>query len=229
MLSSVAFAQHGFKINITPLTKNFYICTSYGLPDGVTKFPANGLFAVTNAGIVLVDTPWGEDQTRQLIDTLQRRFNQKIVLCISTHFHEDRTGGLDILNKQGTETYGSRLTYKLAKGRGEQVPAITFTNDTTFTVDSLDIQTFYPGPGHTADNIVVWFPKDKILFGGCFIKSLDTKDIGNVLDAYVDQWPASLNRLAAKFKDAKFVIPGHQGWKGGLKQIPYTLKIVTQK
>ncbi|TSD67414.1 subclass B1 metallo-beta-lactamase [Inquilinus sp. KBS0705] len=230
LLSSVAFAQHGFKIGITPLNKNFYVCTSYGLPDGTTQFPANAVFAVTNAGIVLIDTPWGEDQTKQLIDTLQKRFNQKIALCISTHFHDDRTGGLDVLNKKDVETYASKLTYKLGKSRGEQLPNFTFAADTTFTVDSLEIQTFYPGEGHTRDNIVVWFPKDKILVGGCLIKSLDTKDIGYTLDANVSQWPLSVQKVAEKYKDAKFVIPGHQGWKGGLKQLPYTLKIIaTQK
>ena len=227
LISCCVFGQgNAFKINITPLTKNFYICTSYGLPEGNTPFPANGLFAVTDAGIILIDTPWDEDQTKQLIDTLQQRFNQKIVLCIATHFHNDRTGGFEILNKQDVETYTSRQTYNLAKDRGEQLPNFTFASDTTFTIGDLELQTFYPGPGHTRDNIVVWFPKEKILFGGCLIKSLETTSIGYTIDASLEQWPASISKVSEQFKDAKFVIPGHQGWQGGTKQFAHTLKII---
>jgi len=230
MFATVGYAQQApFTISIKPLTKNFYVCTSYGTPDGATPFPANCVFAVTNTGIVLIDTPWGEPQTQQLIDSLQQRFNKKIITCIATHFHEDRTGGLEILSKNGTETYASALTYKLAKDRGEQVPDFTFASDTTFAVDSLEFETFYPGQGHSRDNIVVWFPKEKILVGGCFLKSMDTNAIGNIVDANVDQWPVSVRKLSERFKDAKYVIPGHEGWKGGVKQFAHTIKVVTQK
>ena len=32
-------------------------------------------------------------------------------------------------------------------------------------------QTYYGGQGHTPDNIVIWFDKEKILYGGCLVKS----------------------------------------------------------
>jgi metallo-beta-lactamase class B len=227
LLSSVVFGQGSdLKISITPLIKNFYICTSYGYPDGKSPYPANSLFVVTDAGIVLIDTPWGEDQTKQLIDSLQQRFNQKIALCIATHFHEDRTGGLEVLNKQDVETYTSKQTYNLAKDRGEQLPSFTFAADTTFTVGDLEFETFYPGAGHTRDNIAVWFPKEKILVGGCLVKSMEATTIGNIVDASVEQWPSTIRKLSERFKDARFVIPGHEGWQGGTKQFAHTLKII---
>src|SRR5882757_9594883 len=106
LLSSVfAKAQtRPFRISTKHLTGNVYVYISYGLPDDKTPFPANGLYIVTPASIVLIDTPWDEDQTQQLIDTIKQRYNQKIVLCISTHFHTDRTAGLDVLKKNGTKT-----------------------------------------------------------------------------------------------------------------------------
>jgi hypothetical protein len=29
---------------------------------------------------------------------------------------------------------------------------------------------FFPGAAHSADNVVVYFPKKRLLFGGCMIK-----------------------------------------------------------
>jgi metallo-beta-lactamase class B len=136
------------KISITPLTKNYYVCTSYGIPTMMlNSFPSNSLFVVTDAGIVLIDTPWGEDQTQQLIDTLYKTYHKKIVLCIATHFHDDRVIGFDVLRKQGTKTYSSALTYKLAKAEHNKLPEFTFSRDTTFTVGGVTLKTYYPRRG----------------------------------------------------------------------------------
>src|SRR5882762_7064941 len=90
-LSVCAKAQtQPFHISTSHLTDNIYVCTSWGLLDDKTSFPANGLFVVTKAGVILIDTPWDEAQTQQLIDILKQRYHQKIVLCIATHSHSDR-------------------------------------------------------------------------------------------------------------------------------------------
>jgi metallo-beta-lactamase class B len=227
-VSGIVFGQahKQFKIRITPLGNNFYVCTSYGLPDEKTPFPANGLFAVTAKSVVLINSPWDEDQTRQLIDSVKRRFNKPIKLCIATHFHDDCVGGLDVLRHKGTKTYSSKLTDELAAKNGNKRAQFTFVHDTTFVINGLKLQTYYPGAGHTRDNIVVWFPKQKILFGGCFIKSLETNSIGNIADADIKQWPASLKNLTAHFANARVVIPGHQSWAGGTKQFNHTLQII---
>jgi metallo-beta-lactamase class B len=226
--SAVAFAQQPVqKIGITHLTKNFYVCTSYGYPDGKNPYPANSLFAVTSEGIILIDTPWGDEQTQQLLDAVRKRFNKKIVLCISTHFHDDRIGGVDMLKKTGIKTYSSKQTYILAQKEGNNLPQYTFSKDTTFTVGGIALQTYYPGAGHTSDNLVVWFPQQKILFGGCLVKSTAATTKGNVVDADLQQWPVTIKRLRARFKKAEFIIPGHEGWQGGLKQLDHTLQILS--
>jgi metallo-beta-lactamase class B len=222
-----AYAQKpDFKINITPLTKNYYICTSYGLPDEKTPFPANSLFVVTDAGVILLDTPWDEAQTKQLIDTVKKRFNKDIVLCIATHSHDDRVGGMNVLKQHGTKTYTSILTYQLAKKADNPLPEFTFKRDTSFSVGGIKLQTYFPGEGHTSDNIVIWLPQQKILFGGCFIKSLETNGIGYTADSNLKQWPVSVNRLSKKYSDAQIVIPGHQGWQGGNKMLDHTISII---
>ena len=80
---------------------------------------------------------------------------------------------------------------------------------------------FYPGAGHTLDNVVVWLPKANILFGGCFIRSLDSKSLGYTGEADIGQWPSSVDALLAKYPDAKLVVPGH-GAIGDLALLRHT-------
>ncbi|MBD1384177.1 subclass B1 metallo-beta-lactamase [Mucilaginibacter rigui] len=229
-ISTVVFGQKKpVKISITHLTKNIYVCTSYGYPDDKSPaYPANSLFAVTDKGIILVNSPWGDEQTQQLIDSVKRRFNKKIIFCIATHFHDDCLGGFDVLKKQGAKTYSSMQTYALAKKENNELPQYTFARDTTFNIAGITLKTFYPGEGHTHDNIVVWLPQHKILFGGCLVKSLEADNKGFTGDANLKQWPSSIKNVQGRFKDARYVIPGHLGWQGGLKQLNHTLRILNK-
>jgi len=227
--SVTAFGQNkALKIKTTHLTGNIYVCTSYGILGDGSVFPANDMYIITKNGVILIDTPWGEAETEQLVDTLWSRYHKKILLCISTHFHADRVGGVDVLKKKGIKTYSSLLTRQLAKQIGEKQPEFTFTNDTTFNVENIILQTYYPGAGHTKDNIVIWLPQSKVLFGGCFIKSLDAADIGNLADADIKAWSASIANVKAKFKNIKYVIPGHQGWQGDTLMFGHTLELAKQ-
>jgi metallo-beta-lactamase class B len=107
------------------------------------------------------------------------------------------------------------------------LPEFTFTKDTVFAIGGKKIQTFYPGKGHTTDNIVIWIADEKVLYGGCFIKSTENQSLGNIADADVKVWPKSIKRAMKQFPDPKFIIPGHFGWDGnGLK---HTLELLQQK
>jgi metallo-beta-lactamase class B len=225
-LFACAFGQSKLPpIMVTHLTGNVYVHTSYGLLDDGSTYPANGLYIVTDAGIIMIDTPWGETPTLQLLVTLKARYNKPVLYCISTHFHADRTGGVDVLKKRGIKTYSSKLTLQLAKQKGQHQPEFTFANDTTFTSGNFTVQTFYPGAGHTQDNIVVWLPSVKVLFGGCFVKSMESTDIGNLSDADLAAWPQSLANVEHKFKNIKYVIPGHLSWKGDTLMLRHTLEM----
>jgi glyoxylase-like metal-dependent hydrolase (beta-lactamase superfamily II) len=81
------------------------------------------------------------------------------------------------------------------------------------------------GEGHSRDNIVIWFPDLKILFGGCLVKSVESQGLGNTADANLREWGPSVRRVMKKYPKAKYVIPGHFGWKSrnGLK---HTLKLL---
>jgi metallo-beta-lactamase class B len=85
---------------------------------------------------------------------------------------------------------------------------------------------YYPGETHSPDNITVYYPEKKILFGGCMIKELSAADLGNTDDANLEQWPVSIERLKAKYNEANvnIVIPGH-GKTGDIHLLDKTLEL----
>lgn len=214
-------------LKIAHLSGNFYIYTTYKLLNG-NPFPSNSMYVVTDSGVVLIDTPWNPEETNPLLDSIEKKHQKKIILCVVTHYHDDRTSGLDILKKKGIKTYASQKTNELAKANSEKTAAFQFTKDTTFKIGGLTFETFYPGEGHTKDNIVIWFPKEKILYGGCFVKSTEAPGLGNIADADLAKWPLSIKKVMKKYPDPAFIIPGHQGWQSR-KALKHTLNLLNRK
>lgn len=198
-------------LSIVHLTGDCYVYTTYGLSGG-QPYPANSMYLVTGRGVVMFDVPWDSTQDQPLLDSIYNRHHQRVVLCISTHFHEDRTAGLPYLKQQGIPTWSSALTKELCRLHHENQAASIFTKDTMFTVGNYTFRTFYPGAGHTKDNIVIWVPKARVLYGGCFVKSTEAPDLGNLADADPVAWVSSVRRVMKEFPDPAFVIPGHLSW-----------------
>lgn len=221
----IGFSQSEKKLLISKLTDSIYIYTTYNTYNGY-KVPANGLYITTEEGVILIETPWDESQFQPLLDSIESRHHKKVIFSISTHSHEDRTAGLEYYRSKGIKTYTSVLTDSISTITGKNRAAFLFNNDTTFKLGTEVVKTYFPGKGHTPDNIIIWFERDKILYGGCFIKSSDATDLGNLNDATPDQWLTSIEKVMIKFKSAKYIIPGHDDWKDGkgLLQTEHLLK-----
>ena len=214
-------------LSIAHLTGDLYIYTTYGVAGGA-PFPANGMYLVTKNGVVVIDSPWDTTQFQPLLDSIKQRHHQRVVLCIATHFHKDRTAGLEYFGSKGIATYTSRRTDELSRRHGEHRAQFVFDRDTSFVVGGYVIRASFPGEGHTRDNIVVWFPRDRVLYGGCLVKSPEADDIGNLADANVAAYPQTIRALQQTYPRAIYVIPGHQGWGSG-RALEHTLDLLRQK
>lgn len=213
-------------LEIKHLTGDFYIYTTWQDYNGFSV-PSNSMYLVTDKGVVMMDTPWDSTQFQPLIDSIETRHQQKVVMSISTHSHGDRTAGVEFLKSKGVKTYASKQTYDLCKVNDEKQPEFYFEDDTTFQIGEYRFQTFYPGSGHTIDNIVVWFESDKILYGGCFIRSPEVRDLGYTGEAKIADWKNSIINTKTKFPSARYVIPGHYDWKNK-KGLEHTLKLMNK-
>ncbi|HEX4851071.1 MAG TPA: BlaB/IND/MUS family subclass B1 metallo-beta-lactamase [Puia sp.] len=219
-----SFAQPGeIRLRISHLEGNFYIYTTFGLYKG-SKITANGMYLITSKGAVIFDSPWDTTQFQPLLDSIQTKHHQKAIICIATHFHEDRTAGLEFFRKQGIKTFTTRKTDQLSAKANKKRAEFLISHDTTFKVGEYSFQTFYPGEGHTADNIVIWFEQEKILYGGCLIKSVNDVDLGNLSDANVKNYANAIRNVQNKCIDPKFVITGHDDWSSA-KSLTHTLEM----
>ena len=227
ILTGLSAQSDRANLKISHLTDDFYVYTTYKDLSG-NRYPSNSMYLVTPKGVVLFDTPWDSTQFQPLLDSIMTRHNKKVILCISTHYHEDRTIGLGFLRANGVKTYTSKQTWELCNEFNEKQAQYYFLNDTIFTVGNHRFETYYPGEGHTSDNIVIWFDNEKILYGGCFVKSTESKDLGNLADANPSEWEQSVKKVLKRYPEPKYVIPGHMGWENnnGLK---HTLQLLQTK
>lgn len=214
-------------LKISHLIGDYYIFTTYKPING-NPFPSNGMYCLTDKGVVLFDTPWDTTQFQTLLDSIANRHNNKVVACIATHFHDDRTAGLEYYKSKSVKTYSSKQTFDLCKQHNEKQAEFYFTNDTTFNFGNHSFQTYYAGEGHTKDNIVVWFNDAKILYGGCLVKSTDNNGLGNIADANLNEWSATIKNLMKKYPKPTYLISGHFGWASN-EGLHHTLKLLRQK
>jgi metallo-beta-lactamase class B len=209
-VSGICFSQP--KLEIVRITENIAVYTTYGSFNG-ESFPSNGLLLNTAEGVVILDSPWDKTQFQPLLDSVKKIYGKPAIACIATHSHEDRTNALDFFRKKGVATYTTAKTDSLSVKKGEMRAEHLFYGDTTFDFGGTKIGAFYPGPGHTPDNIVLWIPSADLLYGGCFIKSTEAPTLGNLADADPAQWKLSLKRTMKRYRHPEYVIPGHEGWE----------------
>lgn len=217
-----SYAQEPLKIS--NLTGDFYIFTTYRSFQG-EPFPSNGMYVLTKSGVVMFDTPWDTTQFQPLLDSIMARHHSKVVFALSTHSHNDRTGGLAFLREKGVKTYTSRLTDEIGAKNGERRAACLFEKDTVFTIGQYTFQTYYPGEGHTRDNIVIWFADDRVLYGGCLIKSTEATNLGYTAEANLEHWSEAIRILKKRYGNARFIIPGHQNW-ASTEALNHTLSLL---
>lgn len=214
-------------VKLTKINDNVWVHTTYYNYNG-SRTLSNGLLILTSKGLVLIDTPWTNDQTKELIKLTKEKFKQDIITAIITHAHIDRIGGIKTLLDNKIDVKSTPLTAQLAEKYGFNKPNSSITSDdTTLEFGETKLEVYFPGEGHTADNIVVWLPEDKILFGGCIVKPLESNTIGNTGDANMKEWPNSIENLINKFSNAELVIPSHGNW-GGKQIFTHTLDLLKE-
>lgn len=195
--------------------------------DDGTVYPANGLIVRDGDGLMLVDSAWGEDATVALMAAIETEIGLPVRRAIVTHFHDDRVSGAGVLESRGTIVYGTPRTRQLAAAEGNVVPSTSLRGLTVpGSVVSLGpVEVFYPGAGHSLDNLVVYVPEAAVLFGGCAVHEQSRETAGNVEDAVLTAWPESILRLQARYSEAEVVVPGH-GVPGGPDLLDHTIAVV---
>ncbi len=178
------------------------------------------------------------------------------IIEVNTGYHFDNLGGNEVLENKGISIYASDITGDFINQHGEkareqfldmlQGDANKIYYDTYAELQYVEpcayidmelgkemnmnikdeVEIYYPGESHSPDNIVVYIQDRKVLFGGCMIKSMTSKNLGNVADANLAEWPKSIEKIMNKYTEdqVKHVIPGH-GEEGTYELLATTLKL----
>lgn len=219
---------NGIKISedifLEQLSENVFLHETFGDLEGVGRFGANGLVVISGREALLIDTPWNDRLTSELADWFLNRKGITIAHVVGGHSHADCLGGLGEMHRRGVKSYGFRLTAEIARKKGHPVPQKIFDGAMTLILGKKKIVMQYCGPGHTLDNIVIWLPEEKILFGGCLVKAMNWKSLGFMGEGDLASYPGTLENVINLFPDAEIVVPGHGQW-GSLQLIVHTRQL----
>ncbi|MEZ5892437.1 MAG: subclass B1 metallo-beta-lactamase [Parvularculaceae bacterium] len=194
---------------------------------------SQGLVVKTEGGVVLVDTAWNDADTEKLLTLIKAETGALPTTAIVTHAHSDKMGGMGALKRHNIATSAHVFSNEDAPARG-LLPAdeSLFTDDKNSLLvigahSGFHYEAFYPGPGHTRDNIVVYYAPAKVLFGGCLIRPGQSGDLGNTADGDVRHWAQAVKNVAEAFPDAEIVIPSH-GAMGGRNLLDHTIALAEE-
>ena len=79
-LSPCHFGQARSPAKLSKVEDSVWVHTTYKLYYNV-NLPSNGLIIQTSVGLVLIDTPWDDSLTIELLDSAKKRFNQDVVFA----------------------------------------------------------------------------------------------------------------------------------------------------
>ncbi len=200
------------------------------LADGVFGFignegATNSGFVVTDDGVIVIDTQGPEELSLLLKSKIQKITDKPVLYVINTHFHGDHTFGnqyfknaKEIISHENTKKSmiekdkGHREQFKRFFGENSldgfelTPPTSTFKDVRTLKAGDKKIELSYLGRGHTDGDIIVYLPKERIIFGGDLLYKDRLPWLG---DAYISDWIATLDKL--KTYDAGVYVPGHGG------------------
>lgn len=214
-------------IELRALTDTVWLHTSYYTYPGGTRFPSNGLLVREGEALTLIDTAWGELATVALLEVIEQQVGLPVTGAVITHSHGDRIAGADVLESRGIAVQAHPLTRRLAIRSGVAVPdgVLEGIERPGAAVRHGALEIYYPGAGHSADNIVVWLAEQRVLFGGCAVRAAASATAGNTADADLDGWLSALANIAVRYGSAVQVIPGH-GEPGGPELLEHTATLV---
>lgn len=215
-------------------------------------WPSNSVVAIMeNTDILLIDVPYTPEATELLLNWINQKYGKRNIVAINTHFHVDRLGGNESLIKHNIPVYSSNLTIDAIKNRGESSlkliiswitdesiknyyrnfkyisPTKIFESKKGLTLNFGKelVYAKFLGIGHSIDNLIVFLPNKKAVFGGCMILSMEANRIGNVSDGNQVEWLKTIQLIDAT--NFKLVIPGH-GKYGGKDLVNHTISILKQ-
>ena len=181
---------------------------------------------MTGSGVVVIDAMASPRQAEELVQAIRSVTSRPIKWLILTHHHPDHHFGAIVFRRLGAEIIAHPDRRVLASEGGEDalianwvrvvgldamrgfefadVPDRAVTGTDTLRVGSRSLIITHPGAGHSAGDLMVWLPRERILFAGDVL-------VEDGVTMVVDGSSGSLLRALAAIDSLKprALVPGH--------------------
>ena len=186
----------------------------------------NAGFIVTAEGVVVIDALASPREGEQLLRAIRGVTDRPVKWLVLTHHHPDHHFGAVILRKAGARVVAHPDKRVLAAEGGEDAliadwvrvvgldamrgfefanaPDRPVTTADTLRLGGKSIVVSHPGAGHSAGDLVVWLPAERVLFAG---DVLVEDGVSMVVDGNADELLRVLG--AVDSLGAAIVVPGH--------------------
>lgn len=198
-------AKRGFKVadfpRVAKLADNVY--GFEGLhPSGM---PTVSLFVVGNDGVLLADGQSNPANTQQLLDAIAKVTPKPLKWYVVASDHGDHTGGNSVLPKDLTYVVTPASKAALERMKNAVVPPAAMGGDRqSINVGGIEVQAIFAGRAHTGGDLLVYLPKQKILF---MSEVYLNRVFPAMRSAYPSEWLAVLDKALAM--DVDLYVPGH--------------------
>lgn len=200
---------------------------------GIGPIVSNGMLVIDGERSILVDTAWTDDQTTQILRYAAEVLGKPVRAAVITHAHQDKMGGIAALHVASVDTWAHPLTNAFAPENSFEPTrnSIAFGVDGRATGEAVRVfaplQVYFPGGGHTRDNITVGLPTHAIAFGGCLIKGSEAETLGNLMEADLENYADSARRFGEAFPWATTIVMSHSAPEGRVA-IGHTIDMAKQ-
>jgi cyclase len=186
-----------FDFLLTPIADNVYsiISPSFGLPTPENKgWNSNSHFVVTEKGVLLFDTGSSELIGNAIKKAIESVTDKPVLWVVNSHSHADHWFGnaafsdtvtdIDVeiitsnqaLNTMkedgpGAVEFYSRVTKGAIGSTQLLYPTLLLTQDTKRNFGGVDVEFIFANDGHSPGDVLMWLPKQKIIFGGDVLSS----------------------------------------------------------
>jgi len=195
-----------------------------GFPDKNNQgYMVNSTVIIGDKGVILIDTGFTDEIGRHIAKTIKGITSKPVTHIINTHHHGDHVlgnsefKGASIISAAKCAELLNRQDYAwidlVERSTGRKFPntrpvlAKTVYKENTHskvTLQGIELELWVPTGSHTAGDLLIYLPKDKVLVAGDIL--VNTM-IPSFRDAHIKTWLGTLRQIMKK--DIDTVVPGH--------------------
>ena len=173
-------------------------------------------YYISKNNIAVVDAEFPE-QSKHLIDALQKNPGKPFEILINTHHHGDHTSGnisfKGIVPHVAAHTNSLLNQQRVAKEKNTEeqqlYPDITYGETWEYKKMKENIKTYYWGPAHTNGDSVIFFPHANIAHVGDLVFNRRWAFIDRSAGASIKNWILVLDKIQAQFDNDTLFVFGH--------------------